>query len=279
LLQRHSRVVDTMPRPPEDVLQAAICDAMVHAQSEGHTEPKANTEYCVLYLLDRFPDLGASAAVGALWRHSLAMSPVAPAAEKSPVVPAADCASPGVARPQAEDPPQSAEVVPIGCATAAKGSPPTARGETVSIGVSEADENEIATLIKDHSEAICWAPDRAPDWKRYSADFLPGASLFPAARPAQVRAPELFIEQLKGVAAGALNTFEDRTLGMHIVGFGNIAVVLAASEMLENGSETNHDISAYLLVKTEGRWLIAAHAWDKATEELPVPAELRSAFV
>ena len=59
--------------------------------------------------------------------------------------------------------------------------------------------------------------------------------------------------------------------------FGNVAVVLAASEMLENNSEVNHDVSGYLLVKTEGKWRIAAHAWDKATKERPVPDNLRQA--
>lgn len=35
--------------------------------------------------------------------------------------------------------------------------------------------------------------------------------------------------------------------------FGNIAVVLAASEMLENGTDVNHDVSGYLVLKDEGR--------------------------
>ena len=57
--------------------------------------------------------------------------------------------------------------------------------------------------------------------------------------------------------------------------FGNVAVVLAASEMLENGTEVNHDVSGYLLVKDDSVWRIAAHAWDKATEEMPVLKHLR----
>jgi hypothetical protein len=35
---------------------------------------------------------------------------------------------------------------------------------------------------------------------------------------------------------------------MKILRFGNVAVVMAMSELLENGSEVNHDISGYLLV-------------------------------
>lgn len=141
--------------------------------------------------------------------------------------------------------------------------------------VWKSEEDEIRSLIKDHFEGLRWSPGTAPDWQRFSADFLPGASLFPAARPAQVRTLEEFIERMNGVAAGTLHTFEEHTLGMKILGFGNVAVVLAASEMLENESETNHDVSAYLLVKSDGRWRIAAHAWDKATEEMPVPEQLR----
>jgi hypothetical protein len=60
-----------------------------------------------------------------------------------------------------------------------------------------------------------------------------------------------------------------------ILRFGNVAVVLAMSELLENGSEVNHDISGYLLVKSDGRWSIAAHAWDQASPEKPPPDELR----
>ena len=80
---------------------------------------------------------------------------------------------------------------------------------------------------------------------------------------------------MDGVAQGALRSFEERTLGMRVLAFGNVAVVLAASEMLENGTEVNHDVSGYLLLKDEGKWRIAAHAWDKASDEKPVPENLR----
>jgi hypothetical protein len=80
---------------------------------------------------------------------------------------------------------------------------------------------------------------------------------------------------MDNLATGALRSFEEKTLGMQVLAFGNIAVVLAASEMLENGKEVNHDVSGYLLVKDDGKWRIAAHAWDKATAEKPVPSALR----
>lgn len=141
--------------------------------------------------------------------------------------------------------------------------------------VSESDEKEIRDLIKNHFEGLSWTPDTSPDWDRFSRDFVPGATLIPSARPVQMKSVEDFIDRMNGVAASTLHTFEEHTLEMQILGFGNVAVVLAASEMLENKTETNHDISAYLLVKNEGKWFIAAHAWDKATEEMPVPEQLR----
>ena len=79
---------------------------------------------------------------------------------------------------------------------------------------------------------------------------------------------------MNGVAQDILHSFEEHTLGMKILIFGNVAVVLAASEMLENETEVNHDVSGYLLVKNEGQWRVAAHAWDHASEEIPVPEDL-----
>jgi len=62
---------------------------------------------------------------------------------------------------------------------------------------------------------------------------------------------------------------------MKILRFGNVAVVLAISELLENGADVSHDISAYLLVKSDGHWSIAAHAWDQVREDNQVPLDLR----
>ena len=124
-------------------------------------------------------------------------------------------------------------------------------------------------------DALHWEPGTRPDWAKFSADFLPDASLFAAARPVRRQTLDAFIARMDGVAQGALRSFEEKTLGMRVLVFGNVAVVLAASEMLENGTEVNHDVSGYLLLKDEGRWRIAAHAWDKATKDRPVPKVLR----
>jgi hypothetical protein len=137
------------------------------------------------------------------------------------------------------------------------------------------DDEEIRALIGNHFEPMCWKPELEPDWYRFREDFLAGAILCGAARPAQVRSLEGFIDRMDSVARKNLESFEEHTRGMKILRFGNVAVGLAMSELLENGTEINHDISGYLLVKSEGRWLVAAHAWDQTGEEKPVPDELR----
>ena len=136
------------------------------------------------------------------------------------------------------------------------------------------DEKEIRALIGAHFEGLKWTLNTRADWTKFGADFLPDASLFPAARPAQAKTLNEFIERMNGVALGSLRSFEERTLGMQVLVFGNVGVVLAASEMVENGTEMNHDVSGYLLVKDKGEWRIAAHAWDHASEQMPVPEHL-----
>ena len=137
------------------------------------------------------------------------------------------------------------------------------------------DETAIRALIGAHFQGLKWTPTTKADWARFSADFLPGASLFPGARPARAKTLDAFIERMNDVAQGSLQSFEERTLGMEVLVFGTVAVVLAASEMLENETEVNHDVSGYLLVKSDGEWRIAAHAWDQASDQKPVPAHLR----
>lgn len=113
------------------------------------------------------------------------------------------------------------------------------------------------------------------DWATVGADFLSDALLVPAARLARAKSLDVSTERMKSVAQAALHTFEERTLGTQMLVFGNVAVVMAASEMLENATNVNHAVSAYLLVKDEGNWRIAAHAWDHASEHTLVPENLR----
>lgn len=137
------------------------------------------------------------------------------------------------------------------------------------------DEDAIRDLIINHFEAMHWHATEEPDWNRFRQDFLPDAVLVGAARPAQVRGLEAFIERMEKVARVNLSSFEEHTKGLQIMRFGNIAVVLAMSELTENKTDKNYDISGYLLVKSEGRWSIAAHAWDQASGLESVPEPLR----
>ena len=136
------------------------------------------------------------------------------------------------------------------------------------------DENAIRALIGAHFQGLKWTPTTGADWATFESDFLPDASLFPAARPVQAKTLDDFIERMNGVAQGSLRSFEECTLGTQVLVFGNVAVVLAASELVENGTDVNHDVSGYLLVKDEGEWRIGAHAWDHASEQMPVPEHL-----
>lgn len=141
------------------------------------------------------------------------------------------------------------------------------------------DENDdiraIKALIGAHFRGLRWTPTQRADWATFAADFLPDASLFPAARPVRRQTLDAFIVRMNGLAQSTLRSFEETTLGMQILPFGNVAVVLSASEMVENGTQVNRDVSGFLLVKDEGKWHIAAHAWDHATQERPVPENLR----
>lgn len=141
----------------------------------------------------------------------------------------------------------------------------------------EDDARAIRALIGDHFRGLRWGPATRPDWEAFTADFLPDAALFPAARPVRRQTLEAFVARMNGLAKSTLRSFEETTLGMQIHVFGNVAVVIAASEMVENGATVNQDVSGYLLLKDEGAWRIAAHAWDHAGEGRPVPEHLRRA--
>lgn len=143
--------------------------------------------------------------------------------------------------------------------------------------VLDDDTQAIRALIGAHFRGLRWTATSSADWKTFSADFWPEASLFPAARPVQRRTLDAFIARMQALAQSTLCSFEEKTLGMQVLQFGNVAVVLSASEMLENGSEVNYDVSGYLLLKDAGEWRIAAHAWDHASDQMPVPEHLRQA--
>ena len=139
---------------------------------------------------------------------------------------------------------------------------------------AEKDVSEIRALIRRQFESIGWTPERPSDWDAFMDDFLPGATLYPAARPVAPKSVDAFVERMKGVAADGLDSLQETLLGTEIRVFGNVAVATAVCGISENEGQPNRGVEALLLVKDQGRWRIAAQAWDMETLQLPIPADL-----
>lgn len=139
------------------------------------------------------------------------------------------------------------------------------------------DTNEvrvIETLIARQFRSLCWSPGEPADWADFSADFHADASLFPSARPAKPQTVAAFVERMRNLSEGTLQTFHEVVLGTHVRVFGNVAVAVAAAENTENGTDTNRMVEMLLLIKEAGAWKIVAQAWDKATADCPLPDDL-----
>lgn len=110
------------------------------------------------------------------------------------------------------------------------------------------------------------------DWESFAGDFLPDATLYPSARPVKPQAVPAFVERLRGLSQGALQTFHETVLGTEVRVFGTVAVAIAACENVENGKDVNQVVEMLLLVKQDGAWRVAAQGWDKVvTADDPLP--------
>jgi hypothetical protein len=138
----------------------------------------------------------------------------------------------------------------------------------------EADVRAIEALVARQLASLSWVAGATADWDAFAADFFPGASLYPAARPARRQTVEEFVVRMKGLAATTLRAFRERVLGTEIHVFGNVAVAVAACAIIENAAEEVRGVEMLLLVKDEGRWRIVAQAWDGASASRPIPAHL-----
>ena len=138
----------------------------------------------------------------------------------------------------------------------------------------DSDKDAIRAIIISQFASLSWGEARAPGWDDFAGDFLAGASLFPAARPAKTIGVGDFVERMRKLSETSLRAFDETVLGVDIHVFGNIAIAAAGAEMIENGAETSRSVEMLLLVKTEGQWKIAAQAWDKASEANPLPDTL-----
>ena len=133
------------------------------------------------------------------------------------------------------------------------------------------DVEAITALIARQFAALSWDDERKPDWRGFAADFLPEAMLFASARPAKGQSVETFVSRMKHLAQTSLSDFRETPIGMRIHVFGHVAIAVAGVEMVENDAELNRNVEMMLLVKTDGRWRIAAQAWDRATPEREIP--------
>ena len=136
------------------------------------------------------------------------------------------------------------------------------------------DAKAIKALIARQFGSLCWKPGSLADWEAFAGDFLPGAALYPSARPAKAQTVPAFVERMRTLSGGALQTFHETMLGSEVHVFGNVAVAIAACENIENGKDVNKVVEMLLLVKEGAAWKIAAQAWDKVTPDNPLPANL-----
>jgi len=137
-----------------------------------------------------------------------------------------------------------------------------------------ADHRAIRLLIARQFSSLSWNADRAPDWDGFSADFLPGAQLFPAARPVRPVSVPDFVTRMKTASASTMPVFEETLLGVEIRLYGKVAVALAVCEQREQDASPERAAEALLLVKEEGSWRIAAQGWDKEGDGAPISEAL-----
>jgi len=139
---------------------------------------------------------------------------------------------------------------------------------------TEDDVKAIAAVIARQFDSLSWSESQSGNWDAFAADFLPGAVLVAAARPAAVQSVDAFVARMQTLAAGDLRALEERVLGHHIRVFGNIAIAVVGCGMVENGVARSPSVEMLLLVKSDGVWRIAAQAWDKASDARPLPDDL-----
>lgn len=143
--------------------------------------------------------------------------------------------------------------------------------------MTTSDHDAIRAIIARQFRSLNWDTKTTADWDAFLGDFLPGAQLYPAARPVKSQTPDDFVARMKRLAATKLLVFNEVPLGSEIRVFGNVAVAVAACKMTENGAQVTRGIEMMLLVKSEGRWQIAAQTWDTEGEGKVIPSHLLAA--
>lgn len=135
---------------------------------------------------------------------------------------------------------------------------------------------EIRELVARQFASMSWPPGGGPDWISFRDDFLPDAKLYASRRPVEPHSLDQFIRRMDGLVGTRLASFSEKVLATKIVSFGNVAVAVVTCENTENATDIDRNVEMMLLVRAEGRWKIAAQAWDKETLDRPIPASLLS---
>jgi len=135
----------------------------------------------------------------------------------------------------------------------------------------EADREAIRMVIARQFSSLSWNAVRAADWDGFSADFLPGAQLFPAARPVRPVSVPDFVARMKTAAASTMPVFEEALLGIQIRLYGKVAVALAVCGQRQREASPERAVEALLLLKEDETWRIAAQGWDKERDDEPIP--------
>ncbi|MGH8864648.1 MAG: hypothetical protein ACREVZ_08400, partial [Burkholderiales bacterium] len=140
---------------------------------------------------------------------------------------------------------------------------------------SSSEVSAIKEVVGSQFRSLTWTREKDADWRGFADAFLPGATLFAAARPVKPQTVDQFLDRMKRLRAeGKLATLEETPLGCEVRVFGNVAVAFVACEMLENGKSVTRDVSGFLLVREGGRWRIAAQAWDAESASQRIPPGL-----
>ena len=128
------------------------------------------------------------------------------------------------------------------------------------------DEAAIEAIIQRQFESMSWNADTPPGLDAFRSDFLPDAQLFPSSRPVVPQTVPQFIDRMRVLSRTTLRVFDERVIKVDINISGNVGVAAVLCEQIENGRERNVTAEMMLFVKSEGKWQIAAQAWDKVSQ-------------
>ena len=130
-----------------------------------------------------------------------------------------------------------------------------------------ADLREIRDLIDSQFGSMSWSAGGGPDTTTFRDGFLPGAPLYPSARPVSVRSLDEFTKRMGELAQTMLTSFHERVIGTKVLVFGNVALAAVACENTENGGEVNRNVEMMLLVKSDGHWKICRAGLGQGNEQ------------